>query len=151
MFFNEGLAAFGAHAESAQEVIHLGSQLLLDAGAVKPDYEEHVLEREKSFPTGLDVGFAGIAIPHTDSAYVNRSQIAFVSLDEPVEFRFMADDSQIVQVTIAFVIAMSQPHEQVEILSNLMALAGNEDAIRRLQACTTVDELHAILAENGIE
>lgn len=151
MFFDQGLATFHAKAESSTEVIHLGSQLLLDAGDVKPDFEENVLRREETYPTGLDTGVVGVAIPHTDSQFVNRSQIAFVSLDKPVEFRFMADKSQPVAVTLAFVIAMSQPHEQVETLSNLMGLFGNEDAARQLQACSSVDELHKILRANGIQ
>lgn len=150
MFFDQGLASFHAHAESPEDVIHLGSQLLLKAGDVKPDFEEHVLRREEAYPTGLDTGVAGVAIPHTDSQYVNHSQIAFVSLDKPVEFRFMADASQSVNVTLAFVIAMSQPHEQVETLSNLMGLLGSERAIEQLRACSDVPELQEILHANGI-
>lgn len=144
--FNEKLSLFHARAANAGEAIHLGSQLLLDAGAVKEDFESHVLAREEEFPTGLAAEPVGAAIPHTDSAYVNWSQIAFVSLDEPVDFRFMADRDQIVRVGLVFVIAMAHAHEQVDTLSALMGLLSEPDAVEDLMACSSPNELSAILA-----
>lgn len=151
MFFNEGLALFRARARDAREAIHLGSELLLESGCVTADFEQHVWERETQYPTGLDTDCMGIAIPHTDSAYVHRSQIAFVSLSSPVEFRFMADSSKIVRAGLVLVLAMSQPHEQVEMLSALMALVSDSKNVAALYECSSSDELCCILAQHGIQ
>lgn len=150
MFFNEGLACFHARPRDAREAIHLGAQLLLDAGCVTDDFERHVLEREQQFPTGLDVEPVGVALPHTDCAYVRRSQIAFVSLAEPVEFRFMADAQQRVSVGLVLVLAMSEPHEQVETLSALMALISDPHDVAALRSCSTNDELMDVLSQHGV-
>lgn len=150
LFFNEGLALFHAQARDAREAIHLGSELLLEAGCVVRDFERHVWEREKQFPTGLDTEYTGVAIPHTDSAYVRQSQIAFVSLSAPVEFRFMADAGQIVQVGLVLVLAMSRPHEQVEMLSSLMTLISSSESVATLCECSSTEELKRVLARHGI-
>ncbi len=84
------------------------------AGVVK-DYLAAVKEREENYPTGLLVGNTGFAIPHTDSSKVNYSQICFASLNKPVEFANMGDKNDIVKVELVFMLAMSQPHEQVRL------------------------------------
>lgn len=150
MFFDEGLTCFHARVHDAREAIHLGTQLLLDAGCVTSDFEGHVLEREGQFPTGLDVAPVGVALPHTDCAYVRRSQIAFVSLATPVEFGFMADAKRRVRVGLVLVLAMSQPHEQVETLSALMSLISNPDEVASLCSCSTNSELMDMLSRHSI-
>ena len=84
MFFDERVALFNVEASSSKEVIKIAADELYRRGIVKEDFFEHVLLREKEFPTGLATDKYGIAIPHTDSKYVNRSQIEFVSLKSPV-------------------------------------------------------------------
>lgn len=150
MFFDQRLAALNVEAKSAEDVIRCGSKLLFDAGDVRDDYCEHVLEREVVFPTGLVTSGLGVAMPHTDHEYVKRSQIAFVSFKEPVNFKFMADKEVDVPVSIAFVIAMSQPHEQVETLSNLSRAFEDPALLERLHACSSVEELAGILTDHGI-
>ncbi|MDP9859300.1 mannitol/fructose-specific phosphotransferase system IIA component (Ntr-type) [Olsenella profusa DSM 13989] len=150
MFFDDKLAAFHASARNAQDVIHIGSQLLLDAGDVKPDFEENILKREQDYPTGLEIGYTGVAIPHTDSRFVNKSQIAFVSLKKPVVFRYMIDRDKAVQAILVFIIAMSQPHEQADALGDLVGMLSNQKAVKCLQACTSMEMLEAILTENHI-
>ena len=150
MFFDEGLAIFHAPVRSARDVIHIGSQLLLDSDDVKPDFEENILRREQDYPTGLEIGQTGVAIPHTDSCFVNKSQIAFISPEKPVAFRHMVDRDRIVQVTLVFLIAMSQPHEQANALSSLVDMLSNQEAAKRLQTCTNMRMLKAILSENNL-
>lgn len=150
MFFDQGLAALDFEARSAEDVIRCGGSLLLEAGDVRDDYCEHVLEREKVFPTGLVTPGLGVAMPHTDSEYVKRSQIAFISLKEPVNFKYMADKDMDVPVSIAFVIAMSQPHEQVKTLSNLSRAFEDPKVLESLHECSSVEELSRILADRGI-
>ena len=73
-----------------------------------------------------------------------------MSLKEPVNFKFMADKEVDVPVSIAFVIAMSQPHEQVETLSNLSRAFEDPALLERLHACSSVEELAGILTDHGI-
>lgn len=150
MIFDQRLAALHVKASTTEEVIRLGSSLLLNIGDVYDNYCEHVLERERVFPTGLITPGLGVAMPHTDSKYVKHSQIAVVSLKEPVSFKYMADTSADVPVSIAFVIAMSQPHEQVEALSNLSKAFEDPQVLESLYACECVDEFARIFLTHGI-
>ena len=112
---------------------------------------EKLWEREKEYPTGLLVNQTGFAIPHTDSERVNKSQICFLSLDEPIEFEDMVDKSHKISVELVFMLAMAQPHEQVNTLQNLIALFQDDEKVAKLKECNTEKELMQILNASGIE
>ena len=107
---------------------------------MKKDFLKKILERERVYPTGLAIGKFGVAIPHTDSVYVNRSQIAFMSLKNPVKFKNMGNVSEDVDVNYLFMIAMSQPHEQSEILVKLMEMFADADFMEKLERCDNIVE-----------
>lgn len=44
-------------------------------GKVKDDFEQAVLRREQTHPTGLPSGKIAVAIPHTDVQYVKEAGI----------------------------------------------------------------------------
>lgn len=150
MFFDERVALFNVEASSSKEVIKIAADELYRRGIVKEDFFEHVLLREKEFPTGLATDKYGIAIPHTDSKYVNRSQIEFVSLKSPVKFKNMGNASEDIEVTHVFMIAMSQPHEQAETLAKLMWLFSDEELMQRMYECSSKEEYESILKEKGL-
>ncbi|OFK23961.1 PTS sugar transporter subunit IIA [Olsenella sp. HMSC062G07] len=150
MLFDKKLARFHIRADSAELAIHAGAQLLLEAGDVKTEFEQHVLKREKQFPTGLDTQPVGVAIPHTSSDYVNNSQIAFVSLEKPVEFHFMADTKRIIRVGMVFLLAMSKDHEHVDTLSTIMELFASEKTISELYACSSSTDLTELFLRHNI-
>ena len=150
MFFDERVALFNVEASSSKEVIKIAADELYRRSIVKEDFFEHVLLREKEFPTGLATDKYGIAIPHTDSKYVNRSQIEFVSLKSPVKFKNMENMSEDVEVTHVFMIAMSQPHEQAETLAKLMVMFSDEELMQRMYECSSKEEYESILKEKGL-
>lgn len=150
MFFDERVALFNVEASSSKEVIKIAADELYRRGIVKENFFEHVMLREKEFPTGLATDKYGIAIPHTDSKYVNRSQIEFVSLKSPVKFKNMGNASEDIEVTHVFMIAMCQPHEQAETLAKLMGLFLDEELMQRMYECSSKEEYESILKEKGL-
>lgn len=150
MFFDENVALFQVEAQTAEEVIKIGANELFKRGIVKDTYYNHVIEREKVFPTGLYTGNLSMAIPHTDSEYVNRSQIIFMSLKNPVNFKAMDDGNVNVPVSLVFMIAMKEKHEQVNTLSSLIALCQTEEARRNLFECDSIERFTEIIKENGM-
>ena len=150
MFFDERVALFNVEASSSKEVIKIEADELYRRGIVKKNFFEHVMLREKEFPTGLATDKYGIAIPHTDSKYVNRSQIEFVSLKSPVKFKNMGNASEDIEVTHVFMIAMSQPHEQADTLAKLMRLFLDEELMQRMYECSSKEEYESILKEKGL-
>jgi PTS system galactitol-specific IIA component len=110
----------------------------------------HVLAREEKYPTGLAAGPIGVAIPHTDSIYVKESQIAFASLAKPISFKNMVDLEQNVPVSLVFMIAMSSPHEQTALLSNLMNMFQDQQTLQQLNQSDTNKQVIDILNTNKI-
>ena len=62
----------------------------------------------------------------------------------------MGDKNDIVKVELVFMLAMSQPHEQVQTLQNLIALFQDEDAIKKLKECNSEEDFINILNEKEI-
>lgn len=151
MFFNEKIAQFHILASSAEEVIEIAANELYQRGVVKKNFLENVLKRENEFPTGLNTGKYCVAIPHTDSDYVNRSQIEFVSLKEPVYFKNMANHDEKIPVTLVFMIAMSAPHEQAETLTKLMEMFSDQVLMKELDECDNIETFKNILQRKNIK
>lgn len=145
MYFDHHLCFFQMKASSKQELFTIMSDRLYSEGFVKESYLEGISTREEEYPTAISVNGIGFAIPHTDSAHVNKSQICFASLQTPIEFFSMTDKSEKVPVKLVFMLAMSQPHEHAETLQNMISLFQNEEAANKLLSCTSVDEFTAIL------
>lgn len=152
MFFNKKIIKLGVNAKSDTEIINILADALKQQNIIKPDYLKHVLAREEEYPTGfpLEDGI-GVAIPHTDSKYVNESQIAVVTLKKPVVFKNMVDATKKVKVNLVFMIAMNQPHEQAKLLSNLMAFCQNKKAVQELMASPNVEAAYSTLRKYKLD
>ncbi|KMO50777.1 PTS sugar transporter subunit IIA, partial [Lacticaseibacillus rhamnosus] len=75
------------------------SDKLVALGAVKPDFYQHLSEREKAYPTGIDMSvvnpdYPNVAIPHTEGEFVNVRKVVPIRLKQPVEFANMIDPNQ---------------------------------------------------------
>ncbi|OCG19163.1 MULTISPECIES: PTS sugar transporter subunit IIA [unclassified Gilliamella] len=151
MYFDKQLCLLNIEASNQEQILTLMAQMLFSNGIVTQDFLDGILQREQQYPTGLLVNSVGFALPHTDSSKVNQSQICFASLKQPVTFNGMTDDSEKIPVKFIFMLAMKQPHEQVENLQNLIDLFQNEQAIKQLEQCSSMTEFIAILNQAGIK
>ncbi|WP_180370401.1 PTS sugar transporter subunit IIA, partial [Oenococcus oeni] len=89
-------------------------------------------------------------IPHTDAKYVNETQIAFMSLSKPVEFKQMGDNAK-VEAKFIFMLALDNPHKQPQMLQRLMALFQNEKAMKKLETIKDEKDFIEIMKKEGIE
>lgn len=152
MFFDENIIELKIKANSDKDIITKLARILTQRRIVKSDFLDHVLEREKQFPTGLAIKDGlGIAIPHTDSAYVNKSQIAVATLEKPVTFKDMVDSNKKVKVSVVFMIAMSQPHEQADLLSNLINMCQRPEAVENLINSNSKEAVEKTLREYHLD
>ncbi len=71
------------HVKSKKELLEMLCGQLENLGYVTDEFEKSVFERESSTSTEIGKGFA---VPHGLSSFVNRSAIAFASLDEPIKW-----------------------------------------------------------------
>ena len=62
---------------------------LLENNLVYDTFSNAVIEREKIYPTGLDLSSIGIAIPHTDTEFVRETSVGMGILSNEVLFNSM--------------------------------------------------------------
>jgi len=124
-------------AASKDDAIREAGQLLVDAGAVTPAYVDAMFEREKSVSTYMG-NF--LAIPHgTNEAKdtITRSALSVVRYDAPIDW-----DGNEVRFAVG-IAGVENGH--LEILGKIAIVFSDPDAVDRLLAARSADELHRLL------
>ena len=125
-------------AMSKDEAIREAGQLLVDAGAVSPEYVDAMFEREKSVSTYMG---NYLAIPHgTNEAKdaITRSAISVVRYDEPIDWNGN-------EVRFAVGIAGVE-NGHLEILGKIAIVFSDSDEVEKLLAAGSADELYQLLS-----
>lgn len=112
-----------------------------------PTYRSALIEREKSFPTGLDMEFLGkdlpnVAIPHTDIVHNLTENVVVVRLDQPVTFHNMIAPDKEVQVSLLFFIINNSSSSQTNILAQLMDFFTSNGNLEALSKLDSEDKLY---------
>lgn len=138
-FFEKDLV-FCLHADNQEDLFNQVANLLEKRHIVTFSYKNALIERERAFPTGLDMNFLGkdlpnVAIPHTDIVHNLAEKVVVVRLDQPVTFHNMIVPSNEVQVSLLFFIINNSNASQTNILAQLMdffTAAGNLEALSKM-------------------
>jgi PTS system mannitol-specific IIC component len=124
-------------ATSRDAAITEAGNLLVAAGAVDPTYVDAMHEREKSVSTAMG---NSLAIPHgTNEAkgLIRRTGISFVRYDEPIDWNGKPAE---------FVLGIAGAgDDHLALLSRIAETFTDLDAVARLRAATTPDEVLAVL------
>lgn len=150
MILDKKIALFHQDAENREEALKKLADQFVEAGVVEPNFLEGITKREMNFPTGLQLNVYGVAIPHTDPEYVKETQIGFMSLNNPVEFRDMGDLDNTIQVSMIFMMAIKEAHGQLEMLQKLMGMFGDDDAMEKLHNCDNYEDFYEIVKSAGL-
>jgi Phosphotransferase system mannitol/fructose-specific IIA domain (Ntr-type) len=139
---SERLVIMRMEASSAEEVIRQLAARLEAEGFVRPSFVEAVLERERAHPTGLPLeGDLHVAIPHADVVHVISPALAIATLARPVIFRNMVNPEEMVPVSIVILMALDEPHSQIEMLQRLAAFFQEPQRVRQVYEARTAEEL----------
>lgn len=117
-----------------KEVLSSLADYLIEEKMVKPSFKNAVLEREDSYPTGLQFDGYGIALPHTDSEHVIKSQIAIMTLEKPVKFVEMASSDKEIDVKNIFMLALKDSNQHIKILQKVMELLQDKEAMSKIES-----------------
>ena len=128
----------GGTARTRDDAITEAGDLLVGAGAVDPSYVDAMHEREKSVSTAMG---NSLAIPHgTNEAkgLISHTGISFVRYDAPLDWNGKPTE---------FVIGIAGAgDDHLALLSRIAETFTDPDAVARLRAATTPDEVLAVLA-----
>lgn len=117
-----------------KEVLSNLADYLIEEKMVKESFKEAILEREKSYPTGLQFDGYGIALPHTDSQHIIKSQIAIMTLEKPVKFIEMASTDKEIDVKTIFMLALKDSNQHIKILQKVMELLQDKEAMSKIES-----------------
>ena len=122
---------------------------------VAPAFLENIIEREKNYPTGMDMSIVdpdlpSFAVPHTEVEFVNTRRIVPVKLVKPVEWHSMIDPTQTFDVSFLFMILNDSKEAQVGILAKIMDFVNGlgVDNAKKLFSMTDPHEIYEFLVKN---
>lgn len=143
----DSLIMTGVEAGSWEDVMRQIGGVLTREGYAKDSYVDALIRREKDFPTGLDIGGVGVAIPHTDISHVNRAGIAIGVLKDPVDFLQMGTDDEPVKVQLVFMLAVVNPNEHLDQLSRIVTIIQDKEVLSRLMKAEGAEHMIEIIRE----
>lgn len=103
-----------------QKALTYISEQLQQKGIVKKSHLEALIEREKTFPTGIALDGYAVAIPHCEAEHAISPAIFIVRTRSPVAFN-RADEDSIVEVSLIISLVVTSPEDQLTLLKALFS------------------------------
>ena len=122
-------------ARDSADIFEQAGGKLVSLGYCKDSYVEALKVREKDFPTGVDMGGVGVAIPHTDVSHVLKKGIAH-----------MGTDDEIVEVRVIFMLAVDEKGH-LELLQAILGILRDLDILEKLSSAQNPEEIINIIKE----
>ena len=127
-----------AEANSWQEAVKVGVDLLVEAGVVEPRYFQAILDGVERFGPYFVIA-PGLAMPHgRPEEGVKKNGFALVTLKTPMVFNHEDNDPVDILITLAAVDARTHQEDGIMQIVNLFE---DEDNFDRLRACRTEQEV----------
>jgi len=150
-FFSKDLV-FCLEADNQEQLFDQVATLLEEKKVVTDTYRSALIEREKMFPTGLDMEFLGkdlpnVAIPHTDTIHNLTENVVVVRLAKPVTFHNMIAPDKEVEVSLLFFIINNSSSSQTNILAQLMDFFTGNGHLEALSKITEPEALFQYITE----
>lgn len=150
-FLNQKLVFLNKSYVSSDELFEEIGGEIFARGYGTVQFVEKLKEREENFPTGLNLGNYGVAIPHTDPEFVTQQFISVATLNEPVTFKSMENIDVEVPVRLVFILGLKKAENQLVVLQKLMKVIQNETLVNRIMKEKNINELLLALEKTQIE
>lgn len=147
LVLNEGLVYRNLTAKSDSEVLAYLAEQLYEQNYVKKEYIQAIQEREREYPTGLPSTTPAVAIPHANFEMVEKTTLAIATLKESVDFHNMENNQETLPIKIVIMMAIGEPHGQVEMLQKIVGIIQNEPLRQAMVDATSDHQLLMLLQE----
>lgn len=144
---DESLILLDVEGEAAEEVLEKIGSVMIQTGYCKDSYVQALKERERDFPTGINIGSFGIAIPHTDKQHVNKGGVAIGQLKKPVRFFQMGTTDEPVEARLIFMLAVDDPQKHMPFLQKILQVVQDEFVLKVLTLAKSKREILQIIRE----
>lgn len=133
--------------KTSDDVFETIGGVLTEKGYTKDTYVQALKDREKEYPTGLNIDGVGVAIPHTPVDFVNQSATAIGVLKNPVTFIEMGMDDDEVPVRLVFMLAVVDPNAHIDELTQIVAIIQDKAVMQALTATNDPQEIINIIRD----
>ncbi|MDQ0205092.1 PTS sugar transporter subunit IIA [Pectinatus haikarae] len=120
-------------AKNAEDAINICGEVLYKAGIVGREFGKKCWIRECNYPTGLPTVIP-VAIPHCKDDEIKKNAICILRLTNPVIFRRMDDDQEIIETKLIINLAIKESQNHLKILQNLMTFLNDEEQVSTCQS-----------------
>ena len=134
---------------SYEEILEFIGESLTALGYAKESFAKALKDRERVFPTGLQMQPYGIAIPHADQGHVYKPCVGVVRLKGGAVFRDMVEPDREVRAKIIFCIAIAGEEKQTDVLQDIMRIASDESLMSCIVDADSEEEIYELLTEGG--
>lgn len=143
------LIFFNYKACNYEDILEVLGNKAIEAGIAKSNYVEGLKNRENEFATGVPVEPIGVAIPHTDSSYVNDNKVAVMTLEEPVIFNLMGGSSEdTIDVKLVILLSFKDGKNHISALQNIIEKIQDEKFVESLINAQSKEELYKLAEGN---
>ena len=139
------LIRLDVEAKTAEEALRIMAGLFVESGVAKPSYPDAIVAREAQYPTALPATAFDIAVPHTFAEHVNEPAMGICVLRDPVEFHQMGSPEIPLHPRLLFMLAITDPKDQIKLLRKIMKLIQNPEALNQIREAGDVDEVYSIV------
>ncbi|WP_329886714.1 PTS sugar transporter subunit IIA [Pseudoramibacter faecis] len=133
-------------AKTPDDVFDKMGGLLTEKGYTKATYVQALKDRERDYPTGLNIEGIGVAIPHTPVEHVNKAATCIAVLKNPVTFIEMGMDDE-VPVKLVFMLAVVDPNAHIDDLTQIVAIIQDKNVMDALTSSQNTEEMIDIIRQ----
>lgn len=128
-------------ADGWEDAVRTAGALLLNQGAVEPDYIEHMVRIVKEIGPYI-VLIRGVALAHARPEHgVRKIGLSLITLKEPICFGCEENDP----VSLVFALSATDNTSHLELIREMARIFDNEQGMKLLAECTTEEELLAVI------
>ena len=141
---SEDNVSFRYPAETWEDVIRHGGQLMVDAGFTDPTYTEDMIDVVRDMGPYIVLA-PGLAMPHARPE-MGAKQVgaALVTLEKPIDFGSPENDP----VSVAVFLCAPNKEEHIQLLTDIATLFEDEEFLDAAVNFESIEDVQAFLSEH---
>ena len=141
---SEDNVSFHYPAETWEDVIRHGGQLMVDAGFTEPTYTEAMIDVVRDMGPYIVLA-PGLAMPHARPE-MGAKQVgtALVTLEKPIDFGNPENDP----VSVAVFLCAPNKEEHIQLLTDIATLFEDEEFLDAAVNFESIEDVEAFLSEH---
>ena len=141
---SEDNVSFHYPAETWEDVIRHGGQLMVDAGFTEPTYTEAMIDVVRDMGPYIVLA-PGLAMPHARPE-MGAKQVgtALVTLEKPIDFGSPENDP----VSVAVFLCAPNKEEHIQLLTDIATLFEDEEFLDAAVNFESIEDVEAFLSEH---